>query len=438
MLTELNNEWIRDILDNMEDAVCATSMGGELLYANPAAEKLFGLDMDRQAKIWEAIPYVEDNDALIQLFIDGVMKKKGPIRSLVEYVNNEGKRFNLHVTLTCEPTDAGMILIVIHDLTDLTKVHSAFERYTSPEIADYVLTTPDGEKQGGQDREVSILMSDLRGFTALSTRLSCDDLITMLNHYFEAMAEVIRRHRGTVIEFLGDGIFVVFGAPQEMPGHAGAAVSCAVGMQNAMAEVNAWNSEHGYPALEMGIGVHSGPVVVGNIGSERKMKYGCMGETVNLAGRLESLTLGGEICISEHTRKMIPHEVPARREDTFMPKGGREMMKYYSITGAGPDCVLKSAGEAIRWRNLPAALETVVYILEGKQVGTEAHAGTLAAISEDERYGLLNTETALQPMQNLMLRTGGLEAYAKVTDRTQQGCVICFTMKPEGFSGLFS
>ena len=150
MLSELLQSRVHYILNNMEDAVCLTEMNGELVYANPAAERLFGLDMDGRAKIWDAIPYVEGNDALIQLFIDGVMEKKKPLRAVVDYVNNEGARFHLHVTLTCESEESEMILIVIHDLTSLIKVHSAFERYTSPEIADFVLTTPDGEKQGGK------------------------------------------------------------------------------------------------------------------------------------------------------------------------------------------------------------------------------------------------------------------------------------------------
>ena len=118
------------------------------------------------------------------------------------------------------------------------------------------------------------------------------------------MAAVIRYFRGTVIEFLGDGIFVVFGAPLELLDHASAAVACAIDMQNAMEEVNAWNREHGYPDLEMGIAVNSGTAVVGNIGSEQKMKYGCMGETVNLAGRLESFTLGGEAVPATASREI--------------------------------------------------------------------------------------------------------------------------------------
>ena len=436
MLNELNPEWLNDILLNMEDAVCLTGKSGELLYANPAAQNLFSLDVTLSPKIWDAIPYVEGNDALIQLFIDGVTQKRESFSAPVDYVNNEGEVFRLYVTLTCKPSKSGTILIVIHNLTRLIKVYSAFERYTSPEIADYVLSTPEGEKQGGRVREVSILMSDLRGFTAMSTHLSPDRLITMLNHYFEAMAAVIRKYRGTVIEFLGDGIFVVFGAPKDMPDHATAAACCAVEMQNAMAGVNAWNRENGYPELEMGIGVNSGPAVVGNIGSDQKMKYGCMGETVNLTGRLESFSLGGEICLSERTRNLIPADVKTLGENAFMPKGGREEIRYFTIAGVGEDCVLKNAAGTIRWRRLPEAKETVFLLLEGKSVEPKEYAGCLTEVSEDERYGMLATDTVLNPLQNILLRFGGTEVYAKVTRKAERGIQIGFTMKPEEFSAL--
>ena len=272
MQLESRPEWFEYILTNMKDAVLLTAKNGDLLNANPSAQELLGLELRGGVKIWDAIPFIEENDGLIQLFIDGVMQKRS-VNSTVRYVNPEGQHFHLQVTLTSGDDSDGMILVVIHDLTSLTKVHSAFARYTSPEIADYVLSTPEGAKQGGSSREVSILMSDLRGFTAMSTQMSSEDLITMLNHYFEIMAAVIRYFRGTVIEFLGDGIFVVFGAPLELLDHASAAVACAIDMQNAMEEVNAWNREHGYPDLEMGIAVNSGTAVVGNIGSEQKMKF---------------------------------------------------------------------------------------------------------------------------------------------------------------------
>ena len=437
-MTEKNQERVMYMLNNMADAVCLANRNGELLYMNPAAKKLFGFEKTGNVKLWNAIPYVEENDALMQLFIDGVVEKEKLKRAEVEYVNNEGKRYQLHVTLTCESEEAGMVLVLVHDLTDLYKVHSAFARYTSPEIADYVLTTPGGEKQGGQVREASIMMSDLRGFTAMSARLSSNDLITMLNQYFEHMAAVIQRYRGTIIEFLGDGIFVVFNAPLDVPDHASAAARCAIEMQNEMEAVNAWNREHGYPELEMGIGINSGTVVVGNIGSDKKMKYGCMGETVNLAGRLESFCLGGEVYISENTRALIPEDVKIIGENTFMPKGGTKEMRSFRIAGVGTDCAMRAAEDRIRWKGIPKALSLECFLLDGKTVSPKPYAGFMTDISGDERFGMLATDSkTLQPLQNLMLRINGTDIYAKVTEHGYNGYVIGFTMKPDNFRELF-
>ena len=163
-------------------------------------------------KIWDAIHFTERNDSLIQLFLDAVTQGKD-VSSLVEYEATDGKIYNLHVNMTYMEHDGGIFVMVARDLTELVRVNSAFARYTSPAIAEYILNTPGGEKQGGRTQNVTILMSDLRGFTALSTKLNPDTLITILNHYFAAMTAVISRYNGTVIEFLGDGIFVVFGAP---------------------------------------------------------------------------------------------------------------------------------------------------------------------------------------------------------------------------------
>ena len=431
-------EHIEYILKNMDDSVCVTDMNGDMIYANPAAEKLFGLSIQSHGKIWDAIPFVEGNDALIQLFIDGVMEKTESIRALVDYVNNDGTLHHLHVTLRCGSGESGMVVIVISDLTHLTRVHSAFARYTSPEIAAYVLTAPDGEKQGGHAREASILISDLRGFTAMSTHLSGGALIRVLNHYFECMAAVIQRFGGTIIEFLGDGIFVVFGAPNDMPDHAEAAVACAVEMQSEMAAVNAWNRQEGYPDLAMGIGISSGSVVVGNIGSDKKMKYGCMGETVNMAGRLETFSISGEIYISEETRKRISRNLVILSEKSFMPKGGRQEMKIYNVAGIGEEHVLAHAGEKPRWKALPQAKEVLFYFLDGKCVNMTPNRGRLTDISEDEKFGMLETSAEMETMKDLMLKLDGRDVYAKVVEEKEGGYSLGFTGKPEDFSALLA
>ena len=183
------------------------------------------------------------------------------------------------------------------------------------------MQSPEGLELGGEEREVTILMSDLRGFTALAARLTPREVIEFLNLYLEAMVDVISRYEGTIDEIIGDAILVIFGAPLACEDHAAKAVACGLAMQLAMAEVNQRLTAKGAAELEMGIGIHTGRVIVGNIGSLRRTKYAAVGSNVNLAGRIESFTTGGQLLISESTREAI--KAPLRIDGQFQvePKG---------------------------------------------------------------------------------------------------------------------
>ena len=417
---------------NTEDAVCVISSSGELQYANPSAEKLFGLQAGIKMKIWNAVPYVEGNDDLIQLFIDAVSNKVATHEAIVDYVNNEGVVSNLHIRMTCyNNNDQVVYLIVITNMTQLFKVNSALVRYTSPDIADYALATAEGQKSGGQTKNVTIMMSDLRGFTALGAKLPAEELITVLNHYFAAMVAVIQKYGGTVIEFLGDGIFVVFGAPKDLEDHAVNAVKCAVEMQSALHAVNDWNRENGYPELEMGIGINTGNAVVGNIGSEKKMKYGCMGSVVNITGRLESLTIGGQVFITENTRKLISSDLAIISESSFLPKGAPEELKYYEIEGIEDLHIGDGSSREIIWQEDSEEISYQFFVLEEKKVGVETLSGKVIRISSNKRFALLATDAKLREKQNIMLRKDNECVYAKIIREDAEGFVICFTSSPQ-------
>ncbi len=412
---------------NTEDSVCIISSSGEVLYANPAAQKLFEIPADASLKIWKAVPFVEGNDDLIQLFIDSVTNKVDTHEAIVDYVNNEGVVSNLHVRMTCYNNDQVVYLVVITNLTQLFKVNSALVRYTSPDIADYALTTAEGQKSGGQTKNVTILMSDLRGFTALSSKLTAEELIKVLNRYFEAMVVCIQKYHGTVIEFLGDGIFTVFGAPKDLEDHASCAVNCAVEMQKAMPAVNEWNKANGYPELQMGIGINTGDVVVGNIGSEKKMKYGCMGSAVNITGRLESLTVGGQIFITENTARRLTEKLTVITEGAFLPKGAPEELRYYEIEGIGDNLTGEAGSRNIEWKEQSCDNEYRFYVLEEKKVGATGYTGRITRLSADGRYAVLEAEPELAERQNIMLRQDDECIYAKVIRKEDPGYVICFT-----------
>ncbi|MFM7427061.1 MAG: adenylate/guanylate cyclase domain-containing protein [Elainella sp.] len=221
--------------------------------------------------------------------------------------------------------------------TDLEKrnqlIRQVFGRYLSDAIVGTLLDQPTGLHLGGERRTITILTSDLRGFSSLAERLPPEQVIEMLNLYLEDMAEVINQYQGTIDEFMGDGILVLFGAPLTQPADALRAVACACAMQLRMGAVNEKLQARSLPQLAMGIGINTGEVIVGNIGSEQRTKYGVVGSSVNLTYRIESFTQGGQILISEQTRQAVGQNVQIAATRQVHPKGFEQPIQVYEVYG---------------------------------------------------------------------------------------------------------
>jgi adenylate cyclase len=302
-------------------------------------------------------------------------------------------------------------------------IQSLFGRYLSDEVVAEILATPQGPRLGGEQRKVTLLMSDLRGFTPLTEGLAPDRVLRLLNSYLATMADVILSFQGTVDEFVGDAILAIFGAPLERPDDAPRAVACAVRMQEALQELNRRNASEGLPRLEMGIAVHTGEVIVGNVGSERRTKYGVVGSAVNHAGRIESFTVGGQVLISEATLRETGEAAQVGSRLAIDAKGTRERIVVYDLRGIGGSKVPDAQEEPVA---LPEPLSVLCHVVAGKRVEAEAFGGRLIELAV--HGGTLLTPRRLRPLSNLKLEMrlpGGpaLELYAKVVHLAADGSV---------------
>ncbi|MEQ9394605.1 adenylate/guanylate cyclase domain-containing protein [Haliea sp.] len=216
-------------------------------------------------------------------------------------------------------------------------IRATFGRYLSDEIVTEILERPEGLELGGDLREVTIMMSDIRGFTTLSEHLAPQQVVAMLNRYLGTMTDIIMTYNGTIDEFIGDAILTVFGAPQRRDDDADRAVRCALAMQDAMATINADNRAAGLPELATGIALNTGSVIAGNIGSERRSKYGFVGHPMNVTSRIEDHCQGGEILISDSTASKLQgtYALSDRRELAI--RGIEQSVAVQRIREAGHD-----------------------------------------------------------------------------------------------------
>lgn len=301
-------------------------------------------------------------------------------------------------------------------------IRDTFGRYLSDEIVENILETPAGLKLGGEKRETTILISDLRGFTSIAERLSPEDVVAMINIYLEIMTDIILKYNGTIDEFIGDAILVIFGAPVQRDDDPIRAVACAIEMQTAMEEVNRRNREAGYPEVVMGIGINTGSVIVGNIGSRKRTKYAVVGRNVNLTSRIESYTVGGQIFVSQSTVDACGKILRIDNAIEVMPKGVQKPITIYEVGGivGNYNFFLPERKRA----DLPLLERPILIrfnILEGKNVASESFKGRILKMSGTEAE--LKGEIITDKLSNIKIaldaagrNNSASDIYAKVTE----------------------
>jgi adenylate cyclase len=303
-------------------------------------------------------------------------------------------------------------------------IRDTFGRYVTKEVVEELLNTPDGLKLGGEIREVTIMLSDLRGFTPLCECLNPGQVIDVLNGYLSRMSKIIGQYKGTINEFIGDAILTFFGAPIKYGDSPARAVACALAMQLAMEEINSENTEKGLPYLLMGIGINTGEVIVGNIGSKERAKYGVVGHNINLASRVEGASLGGQVLITPSTYEQVKDLVVVRGIRPVRFKGVEEDIDLYDVVGIkGPyDLVLPDRVEPANPLKKP--IPVILHKAHGKKTGSSGLSAQLTHFSTQWAAVMVSEEIA--PLQEVRIDFTGDEdedriyLYAKVANVTRQ------------------
>jgi len=358
----------KSILRSLSDGVISTDTHGSIIAANQKAYDILGVNKDdgRQLEgcsIHDKIKIENANfSKWFNASLEGVDEKTRnqyyPDQVLNSQIN-ENHNVNVSINTMVDADQGDKVqgaLVILEDISQEKRLKTTMYRYMTQELAEQLLA--DGSaKMGGDRKEVSVLFSDIRGYTSLSEVLSAEDVVSMLNEYFETMVESVLTHKGTLDKYIGDAIMAVFGTPLALPDHAWLAVQTAIDMRHRLKEFNAKRVEKLKPKdqkefdlvnIKIGIGVNSDSVISGNIGCTKRMEFTSIGDGVNLGSRLEgtSKVYGTDIIISETTYKSCANRIWTRELDRIQVKGKNQPISIYEVYGLRSD-PLSSSHEQI-------------------------------------------------------------------------------------------
>jgi PAS domain S-box-containing protein len=400
------------VIEQSANVIVITDLNGKIEFVNPVFSRQTGYSPSEAIGQNPRLLKSGKHPAVFYKTLWTTLKNGNVWKGEMQNKRKNGELFWEFATISPIKNKTGQVThyaAIKEDITERKRVNKLirqlFGRYLSDEVVKTLLENESGPSLGGERREITILTSDIRGFTAQAEKLLPEEVIKIINHYFTAMIEVITQYQGTINEFMGDAILVLFGAPIARKDDVERAVACAIAMQLAMQQVNQQIQAWGFTPLEMGIGVNTGEVVVGNIGSEKRTKYGVVGNEVNLTYRIESYSTGGQILISEATLKKISHLVKVQSEKTVKPKGVTHPIHIYEVEGIGPPYNLSFHQEEEIFWPLPKAIPFLYTIIEGKHIGSWQYRGHLLKLSAKSALIHCDVKTMLVPevLKNLKL-----------------------------------
>jgi adenylate cyclase len=338
----------RDILRSLSNGVISTDKAGNIIAANESAQKILGIEtLDRlEGKSITDVINIKQGDfsKWCHDALHAVDKKRSqqyyPDQTLL-MGGKEEHSINLSINSIADANDHTSVrgaLVVMEDISDEKRLKSTMYRYMTQELAEELLKLDDA-KLGGDRKDVSILFSDIRGYTTLTENLEAEEVVSMLNEYFESMVEAVFKHKGTLDKYIGDAIMAVFGSPLPLERHAWMAVQTSLEMRQRLREFNQRRHANNKPRIDIGIGINSDTVISGNIGSSKRMEFTAIGDGVNLGSRLESVSkhYSCDIIISDNTYKPCQDNIWARELDFIRVKGRNEPVAIYELVGLRTD-----------------------------------------------------------------------------------------------------
>ena len=320
------------ILGSIATGVITINVLGEVDSVNKAGENILKMDNDSIINNHYMFLFEKDPD-IIEIITKTELSKKITTEINMPFLTASQETI---VNVSAAPRidingNIEGLVIAIEDISDVSKVKNTFKRYVSKQVVDNLLEDETKLNLGGEEREVSILFTDIRGFTSMSENMEPEQVVMTLNEYFSEMIDIVFKHNGTLDKIIGDELMVVFGAPLAAEDDTERALNTAVEMQNKIKELNDIRKQRGEDPVLVGAGINKGFVVSGNIGSRDMMDYTVIGDTVNLGSRLCSAAGPGEIIVSKEVIKNQEDNFSFEELKPIMVKGKKDKINIFKV-----------------------------------------------------------------------------------------------------------
>jgi PAS domain S-box-containing protein len=398
-ITTVSKNYVDDILSSMSEGLFVIDRNPEtpqwcVKTVNPSALKLLGYNKDEVIgeDINDFFPehiLIDIGDEKRKSWIEEVLTK-GTLSSKESVCLTKGGEKSPILFSSAFMHDNGtkQLVCIAQDIRELkeaqsqkTFIQETFGRYVSEDVLVNLLKSPEGLRLGGELRHVTVMSADIRGFTFFAESEPAEAVVSLLNRYLEGMTNIVSKYQGDVNQIVGDGLLIIFGAPISRDNDTIRALACAAEMQISMKSFNEQLALEGFPTLGLGIGLHTGDVIVGNVGSNKRMKYTAIGRDVNLACRIESYAIGGQILISERTLKEVKDLIRYAPPFTVHPKGMSEPVPLFEVEHIAGEWNLSVPDNTTNFHKLGKPQRFVYSILEGKKVGIKELEGSLLELA---------------------------------------------------------